>query len=195
MERETKMFWRKKALQWILLGFFMLVAITLINTSLVQSAPLLLPVLGDNWIAIPPYNLLWPLWSPPLSPVDSVTGIATPLLNELTNATILPVQPALFWDPARLYAFALYNIPAAFGSGLTAFDPYYGLNPWPPSYLVDPTTGAPAPVTLPLGFQLFPPLGISNDYTWGNILYALQYPSVDITTLLTPAQLWGLAPW
>lgn len=186
------MFGEKRTLsKLVVLGVFVLVIIVLLNAPSAYAPPL--PLI-ENWAAIPPYNLLWPLWSPPLSPVDPVTGIATPLVAELTNATLLPVQPALFWDPARLYAFALYNIPGSLGGGLTAFDPYYGLNPWPPSYLLD-DLGAPAPIFLPLGFQFLPQKPISDIYTWGNILYNLQYPSVPLSSLLTPAQLWGLSPW
>jgi hypothetical protein len=157
---------------------------------------LITPVIhSQNWAILPPYNLLWPLWSPVLSPPDPVTGAPTPLVSSITNATVLPVMPALYWDPAREYPFALYNIPAALGGGLTAFEPYYGLNPWPPSWLVDPTTGAPAPITLFPGAAFLPALGILDDYTWGNILYSLQYPSVPISSLLTPAQIWGLPAW
>jgi hypothetical protein len=54
---------------------------------------------AQDWQAIPPYNLLWPLWSPVLSPPDPVTGVPTPLLTELSSSTILPVQPVLATDP------------------------------------------------------------------------------------------------
>ena len=52
---------------------------------------------AQNWQAIPPYNILWPLFSPTLSP--SVGGVPTPLLTSLTSDTILPMQPILGWNP------------------------------------------------------------------------------------------------
>ena len=174
--------------------FCLLIVAGIILMSVSSPQAVIIPP-AENWAAIPPYNLLWPLWSPILSPADPTTGIATPLLSELTNATILPVQPILFWNPAKAYAYSLYNIPSQFGGGLTAFDPYYGLNPWPPSSLVDPTTGAPVPIGLPLGYQFLPQLGISTSYTWGNILFNQQYPSVPLADLLTPADIWGLPVW
>jgi hypothetical protein len=177
---------KKEIVKWIMTGIGVAAICILMIIPLVHA---------QYWEALPPYNLLWPLWSPVLSPVDPVTGVPTPLVSSITNATVLPVQPALYWDPAMEYAFALYNIPAALGGGLTAFEPNYGLNPWPPSWLVDPGTGAPAPITLPPFFSLLPILDYSDDYTWGNLFYALQFPSVDITSLLTPAQIWGLPPW
>lgn len=69
---------------------------------------------AQYWTTLPPYNLLWPLWSPPLSPVDP-----TPLISDLIDNTILPVQPAIIWDPI--------------------LNTIYGINPWPPSYLLDVT--------------------------------------------------------
>ncbi|MEW5802831.1 MAG: hypothetical protein AB1847_12095 [bacterium] len=30
---------------------------------------------ASQWTALPPYNTLWPLWSPVLSPVDSSHGV------------------------------------------------------------------------------------------------------------------------
>ena len=42
------------------------------------------------WEPLPPYNLLWPLWSPVLSPPDPVTGEPTPLVDSLYENTVLP---------------------------------------------------------------------------------------------------------
>ena len=50
---------------------------------------------AQTWQAMPPYNLLWPLWSPTLSPPDPVTGTPTPILTELTSSTVFPVQPVM----------------------------------------------------------------------------------------------------
>ena len=165
---------------------------------------LLLPssVQAQYWASLPPYNVLWPLWSPPLSPLDPVTGVSTPLITSLTSNTILPVQPALAWDPVA-YAlkppWALYNIPAAFGGGLAFYDFEYGLNPWPPSYLVDSTTGSPSPIALPLGWSLILPTGLGHlEYfiPIANLTYAVTYgiTPAEYLSLLTSAQIWGLPP-
>ena len=167
-----------------------MVAILLIGFSLSKA---------QYWSAIPPYNLLWPLWSPALTPVDPITGISTPLITELTNNTILPAQPALVWDPAMPYPWLLYNIPSVLGGGLTYFNPYYGLNPWPPSYLTNPLTGGPAPITLPLGFEALPPTEIDEFgafFNAGNTTYSIIYPAsqfgFSFSSFLTPAEVWGL---
>ncbi|MGA1825308.1 MAG: hypothetical protein ACMUIP_11670 [bacterium] len=60
------------------------------------------------WSALPPYNLLCPLWSPVLSPPDPATGVPTPLVTELTPATVLPVEPVLAWDTVSLVTWALF---------------------------------------------------------------------------------------
>ena len=79
------------------------------------------PVAQAQWALMPPYNVLWPLWSPPLvtdfnwDPL--VLAGTTPIVTELTRNTILPVQPAIAWDPAH-EIWALYNTPPLFGSGL-----------------------------------------------------------------------------
>ena len=184
------MFLGKKTLKCGIICLSILTAIVLIGTPLAQA---------QYWSAIPPYNLLWPLWSSVLSPVDSVTGLATPLLTELTNNTILPVQPGLVWDPAQQFPWLLYNIPSVLGGGITYFDPFFGLNPWPPSYLTDPLAGAPVPITLPLDYGLLPPTEL-NDFgpfvTTGNAYYAIQYPAgqfgISLSSLLTAADIWGI---
>ncbi|MGA1794954.1 MAG: hypothetical protein ACMUIL_03745 [bacterium] len=151
---------------------------------------------AQYWEALPPYNLLWPLWSPALSPV-AATGmpVPVPLVSSLDNTTILPVQPALVWDPAQMYPWLMYNIPSAFGGGLAYFDAFYGLNPFPPPYLLD-TAGAPLPIGLPVDFDLLPPTGI-DDFApymlFGNFFFANHY-GVDIASLLTAAQIWGFPP-
>lgn len=180
----------KKVLKWVLLGSVLFMVLFLIGTPMVNA---------QYWSAMPPYNFLWPLWSPVLSPVDAVTGLATPLISELTGSTILPVQPGLIWDPAQQFPWLLYNVPSILGGGLTYFDPYYGLNPWPPSYLTDSLTGLPLPITLPVDFQLLPPTEISafgQFVTQGNLSFLLTYPTanfgIPLASLLTPAQIWGL---
>ena len=179
------MFLRKRALRFIFFSLFIFLAFVFIVTPFAQA---------QYWEALPPYNLLWPLWSPTLSPIPA-TGmpIPVPLLTALDNTTVLPVQPVLAWDPAQQYPWLLYNTPASFGGGLTYFDAFYGLNPFPAPYLLD-AAGLPAPVALPVGFSGLAPTEL-NDFapyvSIGNLLFVNRYP-IDITTLLTAANLWGL---
>ena len=172
--------------------FFILVfAVVLLIVPMAQA---------QYWALMPPYNVLWPLWSPPLSPVDPLTGVATPLVTELTRNTILPVQPAIAWDPAY-DIWALYNTPPLFGTGLLFFDRIYGLNAWPPPYLYDSVAGAPIPITFLTTWGLLKPPGFAGGeeaYFIGlaNAIYALTYglPSADFLGLLTASDLWGLGP-
>jgi len=140
------------------------------------------------WTALPPYNTLWPLWSPVLSPLTGPgAGVPTPIVSSLDPTTVLPVQPGLTWDPSWTYPWLLYNTP----TGLGYFDQRYGFNAWPPSYLV----GAPlilkgpwanlAPTLIDWG-QVYLPLA--------NLTYALLYDlnPVDFSSLLTAGAIWGL---
>jgi len=181
------MFKKVNVLKWGILMMAILVAIGIIGTPLSQA---------QYWEALPPYNLLWPLWSPVLSPVPA-TGmpVPVPLVSSLDNTTILPVQPALVWDPAQMYPWLMYNIPSGFGGGLAYFDAFYGLNPFPPPYLLD-TAGAPLPIGLPVGFDALPPTDIAAFAPYvlfGNYFFADRY-DVDIATLLTAANIWGFPP-
>ena len=151
---------------------------------------------AQYWTALPPYNLLWPLWSPVLSPT-ATTGmpVPVPLISSLDNTTILPVQPALVWDPGHIFPWLLYNIPDSFGGGLTYFDVFYGLNPFPAPYLLD-TAGLPLPITLPVGFAALPPTELEDFgpfVNFGNFFYANQY-DLGLAGLLTAADIWGLPP-
>jgi hypothetical protein len=184
------MFEKKCAFKLVVISIFILVVIGMIGTPLAQA---------QYWQAIPPYNLLWPLWSNTLSPVDSVTGLPTPLLSQLTNSTILPVQPILAWDPSQSLPWALYNIPPVLGGGLTYFSPFFGLNPFPPSNYLDPLTGLPSPIGLPLGYSALPPTDVNSGIdivTLGNIQYLLDYPTglfgIPQSSLLTVGDIWGL---
>jgi len=168
----------------LILALVMMIAVSLALPAVVQA----------QWAALPPYNVLWPLWSPALSPGG------TPLVTSLTKNTVLPVQPALAWDPLQPAGtgkpWALYNTPTAFGGGLLFFDLYYGLNPWPPSYMVDPVTGAPKPITLPIGWSVLLPTplkGFEYFIPLANAIYSYQY-GVPIASLLTSADIWGVAP-
>jgi hypothetical protein len=129
-------------------NYAFLIMISLIAVFLTYS-----PVAqAQNWLAMPPYNTLWPLWSPALSPIDSATGLPVPIVNELLPSTVLPVQPGLTWDPSAANPWLLYNTPL----GMAYYDPTDGVNLWPPSYLRD-SLGAPLPLGLPLDYGLLPP--------------------------------------
>ncbi|MGA1867935.1 MAG: hypothetical protein ACMUJM_05235 [bacterium] len=180
-----------KGRKFLILLFFLLIACAIIFP---------LSVRAQYWAAIPPYNVMWPLWSPALSPADPVTGVASPIVTTLTKNTVLPVQPGLAWDPCQpdveAFPWLLYNIPPTLGGGLVYWDVYYGLNPWPPNYTLDPVTGAPSPITLPLGWSLLSPISLSH-FDWfvplGNSIFGYQY-GVPLSSLLTTAEIWGLPP-
>jgi hypothetical protein len=182
---------RKKGLfQQYVIIFIIFLVLGLLYSPLVHA---------QYWTAMPPYNLLWPLWSPALSPVDTITGLATPLLTELTKSTILPVHPALVWDPVKTYAYSIYNIPWVLGGGLLWFNWLFGLNPFPPPYLVDEVTVAPLPIALPLGYGALPPLDPRDELPnilGGNLTYLFQYPpfiyGTSLSSLLTASDIWGL---
>ncbi len=154
-----------------------------------------------NWINLPPYNTLWPLWSPALSPANPVTGIPTPIVSTLAPATRLPVQPGLTWDPRVKYPWLLYNAPG----GMCYFDPLYGVQTWPPAYLKNTVTSLPLPINLSLikGWSLLLPTStawLTNNVPLGNYGYILTYPSSVVSTtpplssLLTAALILGLGP-
>lgn len=169
-------------------------------------------VQAQYWQALPPYNLLWPLWSPLLSPPDPVTGVPTPILTELSKNTILPMQPVLAYDP---YWWTLagpasgwpmgfqppwlfYNSP----TGLLFFDTLYGLNPFPPDKYLDPVTGAPVPISLLAGYSLLettpstlPTTQAIYLFELANLTYMLGYGTtlgVNPASLLTLSDVWGL---
>ena len=186
---------KKRFFEWaaVVIAFFVFIVLT--GPISVRAVPLVPGggVAATNWAQLPPYNLLWPLWSPVLSPPDPVTGLPTPLVSSVSNSTILPVQPALFWDPSRTYPFFLYNIPLLWGGGLSYFDAFYGLNPWPPSYLLD-ATGLPLPISPAAGFAALSPTPILPEFVFtGNLLYSEKY-GVPITNLLTAGDIWGQLP-
>ena len=153
---------------------------------------------GDKWVALPPYNTLWPLWSPPLSPVSSLTGLPAPIVTSLRPTTVLPVQPGLTWDPSVGYPWLLYNTPL----GLAYYDPLRGVNLWPHPLLINTITGTPITLTLPLGYQTLPPtssLWLYSNVPAANQSYIAAYSTFtpvntvaappSLTSLLTPLQL------
>jgi hypothetical protein len=149
----------------------------------------------DYWTALPPYNTLWPLWSPALSPVDATTGLPVPVVTSLEPSTVLPVQPGLTWNPNLNYPWLLYNTPV----GLSYFDPFYGINFWPPPSLVN-DTGAAAPILLPDLFSTLPPTDpswLQQNVLFGNSYFLQAYPSLLATAdpaLLIAAATVPLAP-
>ncbi|MGA1868856.1 MAG: hypothetical protein ACMUJM_09950 [bacterium] len=166
---------------------------SIVVLSLLVCAPCLN---AQTWTPLPPYNTLWPLWSPALSPPDPVTGLATPIVDSLYPTTVLPVQPGLTWNPSFSYPYLLYNTPI----GMAYYDPLYGINLWPPNYMIDTVTGLPIPVGLPLGFSLLlptDPLWIEDVVPIANLAYIAEYPNYAnlASTIALPPNLTGLTPW
>jgi len=170
-----------------IMGFIILIAVLLFCATSINA---------QNWAALPPYNLLWPLWSPALSPLDPITALATPFISELTANTVLPAQPGLIWDPSALPKappWLLYNVPPGLGGGLLYWTSLYGLNPFPPSYLLDPY-GLPVPIALKANYAALLPTKTKGFASWiaiANILYATTY-GTSALGLLTAADIWGL---
>ena len=174
--------------------FFLFIAITL-SGVFIYSIPQ-----AQNWASLPPYNIMWPLWSPPLVTDFNWDPLVllgtTPIITELSRTTVLPVQPALAWNIGLDHPWAMYNIPLTFGGGLAFFDQTYGFNTFPPPSLLDPVTSLPAPVTLPLGWSLYLPTklkGFEYFIPLANAVYSTRY-GVPISSLLTSADIWGLPP-
>jgi len=175
-----------KTLKTLILLCAILVVLCLVGNRIADA---------QTWAPLPPYNFLWPLWSPALSPINALTGLATPLVSSLTAGTTLPAQPGLAWNPALSYPYFLYNSPV----GMQYYDIIYGMNGWPPSYALD-ATGAPLPLGLPLGYNLLPPtdpLWIQQNLPVSNLAYLAQYPTwaLGAYNLTLPANLTGLNPW
>jgi hypothetical protein len=135
--KEQFMSLRKSWLKLSLFGLAIFMGFILVASPMAQA---------QNWINLPPYNTLWPLWSPPLSPINPLSGLPTPIVSNLRPSTVLPVQPGLTWDPRQDYPWLLYNTPI----GMAYYDPLYGVNTWPAPYLRDPITSLPAPIDLAL---------------------------------------------
>lgn len=156
---------------------------------------------AQDWAIMPPYNLLWPLWSPVYSPPDPITGIPTPLLNQVTGNTILPIQPIYLFNPngyefpmGYIQPWLLYNSPG----GAVYFDVVYGLNPFPPPELIDSITGLPIPIPLPLNWSTLaiPPLSLALYlFELGNLSYMIGYGNdlgVNPLSLLTYYDVYGV---
>ncbi|MGA1825455.1 MAG: hypothetical protein ACMUIP_12420 [bacterium] len=127
----------KKVYNTVFILFMFMIVICICHVPAVKA---------QTWAALPPYNTLWPLWSPILSPANPLTGVPTPIVRSLTPSTVLPIQPGLTLDPRKDYPYLLYNTLL----GMAYFDPLYGVNLWPPNDLVDPILGTPLPINLSL---------------------------------------------
>jgi len=118
-------------------------------------------VRAQNWVSMPPFNVLWPLWSPALSPIDPLTGVPTPIVSELSSGTVLPVVPGIAWDPALATPYLLFNGP----QGLVYWvDNWVPIQAWPPSNLQTSFNSGgiiytlpPTPLVLPAGYADLPP--------------------------------------
>ncbi|MGA1791353.1 MAG: hypothetical protein ACMUIM_07700 [bacterium] len=173
--------------------------ILIITISIMMGLAFAHTIQAQNWQALPPYNILWPLWSPALSPVDPITGVPTPLINELASNTILPVQPILglnpnaySWPMSIVMPWFFFNGP----TGVQFFDVLYGLNPWPPPSFLD-AAGAPIPITLPLLYSLSPLPDLKETqyiFELANLTYLLGFGDIlgiQPASLLTFADIWG----
>jgi hypothetical protein len=87
----------------------------------------------------------------------------------------------------------LYNSPG----GVVYYDVFFGLNPFPPPELLDPITGAPNPIALPLNWTslAIPPLSLALYlFELSNTYYMLAYGNnlgVDPLSLLTFYDVYG----
>ena len=171
--------------------FIIILAIILVMNPGFRSV-----VEADTWTPLPPYNVLWPLWSPALSPVNPITGLATPLISTLDSSTVLPAQPGLVWNPAISYPYLLFNVPG----GLAYYDPIFGIDQWPPEYMTNPLTGVPLPIDLPVGWNFLPPtdpLWLETNVPLANLAYIAAYQNYaqQVYSFGLPANLSGLDPW
>ena len=151
---------------------------------------------SQTWQALPPYDFLWPLWSRALSPTDPVTGLPTPVVSELYSSTVLPIQPGIAWNPIFDYPYLLYNAPL----GLQYYDPLYGINPWPPSYVLDPVSGGPISISPPVGYAFLPPTDsawIQTNVPIANLAFLAEYPALALAAYTSglPYNLSGVDPW
>jgi hypothetical protein len=182
--REGKGMKSKKAIS---LGIITLSIIFIMKVSTGVAAPLL-STSTLNWWPLPPYNTLWPLWSPLLSPPNAL-GVPQPIVTSLTPDTILPIQPGLTWDPNLDYPWLLYNTP----TGMVYYDPIFGIDLWPPKYL-NPF-GVPLPIDLSLiaGWSTLKPTStawLTANVPVGNNTYYTTYP--QFAPLLDTSGILGL---
>ena len=155
---------------------------------------------AQYWANMGPYNVLWPLWSEALSPINPLTGVPTPLVSSLTPSTQLPVMPAFVWDIEQATPWFLYNAPTSLGGALYYFDILTGFNTFPPPDHLLPGGGIFAN-PLPLGWEYLIPdfehfdlfgLVANNAYS---AAFGLAPDAVPYLGLLAPETLWGIPPF
>lgn len=157
-------------------------------------------VSAQYWQAMPPYNLLWPLWVTDLNYFNFFTGQKTPIVTSVNSATRLinpttqsPVMPAWVWNPSINRPWFLFNAPPSLGSALYFYDELFGFNAFPslPGYSIP----------LPPGYETLVPNAPNFNFsaTLANLNYLMAFLSApDVlayTSLLTPSQLWGVPPF
>ena len=149
-----------------------------------------IPASAQYWQAMPPYNLLWPLWVRPLSP----GGV--PAISSLTEDTVLPVQPSWVWNINLDYPWFLYDMSPGAAGGLFYWDLLIGFRPF------DQTSPLPT-ATLPWYYRtLAPDWGTIDFATWTNLanIYFDAFTvnagyASPLTQLFTPAAIWGTPPF
>lgn len=184
-----KSLYAKRTLVSTITLMIMILAIAFVGQLAVVSTSHAAASTTINWWPLPPYNTLWPLWSDVLSPPNAL-GVPIPIVSSLTNSTILSVQPGLTWDPVNLkYPWLLYNTP----SGMVYYDPLFGINLWPPSYLKN-IYGAPLPLNLStVAWSTLLPTStswLSANVPAANSTYYTSYP--QFAPLLTTSAIAGL---
>ncbi len=181
---------------FLIFTFIVLFLCPIINAQITTFFTPITTTTTANWVALPPYNTLWPLWSPALSPISPNTGLPTPLVTSITPDTVLPVQPGLTWHVALGYPWLLYNTPV----GLAYYDPWIGIDLWPPDLLINMITGDPITLTLSSTYPTLPPTPswwLFSNLPAANWEYQVAYPGFiglpsstlwpvpTLTTLLT----------
>ena len=141
---------------------------------------------AQYWQAIPPYNLLWPLW------VDALSPLGVPALSTIDVDTVLPIQPCWVWNNDLNYPWFLYDFSPGIAGGLLYYDLFSGFLPF--------GTGEVPTLALPLNYQyLVPTWGATDFGTWANqsvLFFEITmanagYPSV-LSQLALPVALWGI---
>jgi len=171
--------YQKNRLKIMLLGLVLLLGMFFISSTVVQA---------QYWQALPPYNTLWPLWSPPLSPINPLSGLPTPIVSNLRPSTVLPVQPGLTWDPNMEYPWLLYA-----PIDLALINGWSGLSPTSTEWILG---------TLPVANNAFinsyPAYAVAYETLLGGslanlpIFATLVNPAPPLQSLLTPAYMLGL---
>jgi hypothetical protein len=92
------------------------------------------------------------------------------------------VQPGLTWDALNKdYPYLLYNTLL----GMSYYDPFAGVNLWPPPNLVDPLLGLPLPINLSLvaGWSTLAPTStgwLAFNVPVANSAYYNTYPGYGV---------------